>query len=41
MMNEAWNVLDRMGRGESGENSILLLVSVLELLLCYDEDVGD
>ena len=37
VMNDVWNVLDRVGRGESGENNIHLLMSVLEQLLCYDE----
>ena len=42
--NDVWNVLDRVGGKEVKTklfHSILLLVSVLEQLLCYDEDVGD
>ena len=44
-MNDVWNVLDRVGGRREVKtklfHSILLLVSVLERLLCYDEDVGD
>ena len=45
VINGVWNVLDRVGGRREVKtklfHSILLLVSMLERLLCYDEDVGD
>ena len=45
MINGVWNVLDRVGVRREVKtklfHSILLLVSELEWVLCYDKGVGD